>query len=304
MSLASILLPAAWAVLGAALVRTMGPARRIPLDGAPLPHPRGPLARLGALARSARASCARRVGRAGPGAGPVDREAGAADVGAVDVGALDARPVDGRAADAGPVDGGAVDAEVDRLVGGALVLAAVLLVTAPVLAVLPVAGAVAAPGLVRRRHERRRREQWAETLPDAVDLLALGLGSGVAVGPALALVAPHTPSPVGPVLARADERVRHGAALAEALEPLATASADGRSLAALLVAAHDDGAPVVDALARLAGDLRADRRRAVEARARQVPVRMLFPLVACTLPAFVLLTIVPPVVAALSDLQR
>jgi hypothetical protein len=76
-----------------------------------------------------------------------------------------------------------------------------------------------------------------------------------------------------------------------------------RPLVALLVAAHRDGAPVVEPLTRLAGDLRADRRRAVEARARQVPVRLLFPLVLCSLPAFVLLAIVPPVVAALTDLR-
>lgn len=249
-------LPAAWFVVGVAIVVVLRPRRRVPLVRAAAP-PGGPLARLGSAARRA----------------------------------VSARP---RAA----------AEEADRLIGGALVLAGVLLVVSPTLVPVPLLAAAVAPRLAERRSERALRESWAEALPDAVDLLALGLGSGVAVGPALALVAPHTPPPVGPALADADVRARHGVPLADALEPLARASPDGRSLAALLVAAHHDGAPVVEALARLATDLRADRRRAVEARARQVPVRMLFPLVACTLPAFVLLTIVPPVVAALSDLQR
>ena len=52
----------------------------------------------------------------------------------------------------------------------------------------------------------------------------------------------------------------------------------------LLVAAHRDGTPVAEPLARLAGEQRLARRRLAEARARQVPVRLLFPFVFCTSP--------------------
>ena len=45
--------------------------------------------------------------------------------------------------------------------------------------------------------------------------------------------------------------------------------------------------------ARLAAEARLERRRAAEATARRVPVKLLFPLVLCTLPAFALLTVVP-----------
>jgi len=195
------------------------------------------------------------------------------------------------------------DPATDVWIGAAAVLALALLVVAPVLAPLPVAGGAIGPRLVRRRTAEAERRAWADALPDAVDLLALGLGSGLAVAPALALAAPRTPPPLGPALARAHERIAHGAPLPDALEQVAVWGPASRPLIALLVAAHRDGAPVVDPLTRLAGDLRADRRRAVEARARQVPVRLLFPLVLCSLPAFVLLAIVPPVVAAVADLR-
>jgi len=191
----------------------------------------------------------------------------------------------------------------DVWIGAAAVLALVLLAVAPVLAPLPVAGGAVGPRLTRRRSAEAERRAWADALPDAVDLLALALGSGLAVAPALALAAVRTPAPLGPALARAHERIVHGAPLADALEQVAERGPASRPLIALLVAAHRDGAPVVDPLTRLAGDLRADRRRAVEARARQVPVRLLFPLVLCSLPAFVLLAIVPPVVAAVADLR-
>ncbi len=59
------------------------------------------------------------------------------------------------------------------------------------------------------------------------------------------------------------------------------------------------GAPVAPALGRLANDVRADLRRRAEARARTVPVRLCFPLVACILPAFALLTVVPVVLDGL-----
>jgi tight adherence protein C len=195
------------------------------------------------------------------------------------------------------------DPQAELWVGAAVVLVVVLGVAAPPMAPLPAAIAIVGPRLARRRVAEAERRAWVDALPDAVDLLALGLGSGLAVTPALALVAPRTPAPLGPALARAHERIVHGDPLATALERVAEQSAVTRPLVALLVAAHQDGAPVVDPLTRLAGDLRADRRRAVEARARQIPVRLLFPLVFCSLPAFVLLAIVPPVVAALTDLR-
>ena len=53
------------------------------------------------------------------------------------------------------------------------------------------------------------------------------------------------------------------------------------------------GTPAAAALGRLAQEVRADVRRRAEAHARTVPVRLLFPLVFCVLPAFVLLTVVP-----------
>ena len=59
------------------------------------------------------------------------------------------------------------------------------------------------------------------------------------------------------------------------------------------------GSPAAPALARLAAEVRADLRRRAEARARTVPVRLCFPLVACVLPAFALLTVAPVVLGGL-----
>jgi Flp pilus assembly protein TadB len=195
------------------------------------------------------------------------------------------------------------DDAVAPIVGATAVAVVVALVvlppSAPLVAVL---GAAAAP-VARRRRERRDVDGWADSLPDAVDLFGIALGSGLTVPQSLPIVAPRAPPPLGPALAEAHERFRHGEPLDRALARIVDQAPVARPLVSVLVAGHCDGVPVADALARLADEQRTSRRRAAEARARQVPVRMLFPLVGCTLPAFVLVTVVPPVVSALADLR-
>ena len=74
-------------------------------------------------------------------------------------------------------------------------------------------------------------------------------------------------------------------------------------LVAALLASERYGAPLLDGLARLAAELRSDRRRRAEEAARRVPVKLLFPLVFCTLPAFALLTVAPLLAGALGSLR-
>ena len=59
--------------------------------------------------------------------------------------------------------------------------------------------------------------------------------------------------------------------------------------------------PIAPVLERLAEEARSERRRAADAAARQLPVRLAAPLVVCTLPAFVLLAIVPLLIGAFSS---
>ncbi|MBA3267134.1 MAG: type II secretion system F family protein, partial [Acidimicrobiia bacterium] len=76
-----------------------------------------------------------------------------------------------------------------------------------------------------------------------------------------------------------------------------------RPLVAALVASERYGAPLVASLERLADEVRRDRRRRAEEAARKVPVKLLFPLVTCTLPAFGLLTVAPLIASAVRSLR-
>lgn len=183
----------------------------------------------------------------------------------------------------------------------ALLLAAALGWAAPALVGLGVLAAW--PRWVARREAEHRRTAVVEALPEAADLLALAVASGVTVPLAVAAAARWAPDPVGPVLARAVAEHHRGRSLADALDGAADdLGPPARGLVTALVASERYGVPLVDALDRLAREARLDRRRRAEERARRLPVLLLFPLVVCILPAFGLLTVVPLLVGTLPEL--
>ena len=151
---------------------------------------------------------------------------------------------------------------------------------------------------------RRAAIRMQTALPDFVDMLVLTVRAG------------HTPMHafdelqrwVDPVLreplAATIERVRRGVRFADALHEFAIRTGVvGASLASALALADRYGNPLPPVLDRLSAEARASRRRQAEAAARRLPILLSFPLVLCTLPSFVLLTIVPLMAGTLSSLR-
>jgi tight adherence protein C len=191
-----------------------------------------------------------------------------------------------------------------RRVGTAALLA---LATVPMLAAAaPIAGLVGWcwPALKGRRDERRRLAALAADLPDVVDLFVLAVGAGLTVPLAVATVSRRAAGPLGPELRQVCDDVAVGRRLAEALDDVPGRAGEAvRPLTAALVASERYGAPLAAGLERLAGEVRRDRRRKAEEAARRIPVKLLFPLVGCTLPAFALLTVAPLIAGAVRSLQ-
>ena len=191
-----------------------------------------------------------------------------------------------------------------RRLGRALLAGAAALPVLP-----PVAPALAlvvwaAPGMKAKRRERRRVAALAADLPDVVDLLVLAVGAGLTVPLAVRSVARRAPGPLGAELARACDEVSLGRRLGDALDDIpARAGEATRPLVAALLASERYGAPLGPGLERLAHEVRADRRRRAEEAARKIPVKLLFPLVSCTLPAFGLLTVAPLIASAVRSLR-
>jgi hypothetical protein len=143
--------------------------------------------------------------------------------------------------------------------------------------------------------------RWEDGIGLTADLLAVAVAAGLTPYLALALAARFSLEPVGgrlrAVMAAADGG---GRPLADVLDAEAGSTPPLGPLLALLAASERSGAPIGAALGRLAVSTRAQARRRAMARARTVPVRLLFPLVFLVLPAFLLLTVAPVVLATLT----
>jgi Flp pilus assembly protein TadB len=132
-----------------------------------------------------------------------------------------------------------------------------------------------------------------------VDLLAATLASGAAMRSSLAAVCVAVEEPAAACLSEVVAALDLGA---DPVEAWATVEHDPvlGALGAAAVRSARTGAPLSLLLSRLAEDMRRDRRAVVEVAARTAGVRAVIPLVACFLPAFILLGVVP-VVAGLAN---
>ena len=160
--------------------------------------------------------------------------------------------------------------------------------------VLGAAGRVLGAPRARRR-ARQRAIAIERELPVAVDLIRVALSAGCTPYLAIEHAARFGPVRTGAALHEVVRACRLGQSLDDALRDLGASVAVLRPLADALRTNARLGSPSAPALARLASEIRLDGRRRAEARARTVPVRLCFPLVACVLPAFALLTVAPAV---------
>jgi Flp pilus assembly protein TadB len=131
-------------------------------------------------------------------------------------------------------------------------------------------------------------------------LLTVAVGAGHTPFVALERTTAWCPEPIRSMLGEIRAAHDLGADLDEALRRAGRAHDALRPLTDTLRTSVRLGAPVAPALVRLAAEVRAELRRRAEARARRVPVRLLFPLVFLVLPAFALLTVAPAVLAGFS----
>lgn len=144
----------------------------------------------------------------------------------------------------------------------------------------------------------RRRRSLAEALPAALDLLTIGVMSGLSVHESLDRAGRALGGPLGEEFRRVIGDIRSGDDIESALSALAARTGEPgleRMIGALCVALSN-GTPVADVLAGQAGDLRSARRSELLEMGGRREILMLIPVVFLILPVVVLFALYPGLV--------
>jgi len=157
-------------------------------------------------------------------------------------------------------------------------------------------------GILARRQSSRERAALEHDVPVLVDLLQVAVGAGSSPFRAIDVASRWGPERTADAFRGVLAAVRLGEPLADALARLGARRPVLAPVVDVMIATEQLGTPAGPALGRVAEEVRADLRRRAEARARVLPVKLLFPLVFLVLPAFGLLTVVPTLLSALTHL--
>lgn len=164
-----------------------------------------------------------------------------------------------------------------------------------------VATAVWGPRLLstlESRAQRRRRVELERQVPATADLLAACLAAGATPAEAARAVARAIGDPIAVPLGRLTGALDLGADPVTAWSAL-TSEESLRPIARAASRSSETGAPLATLLVAVADEQRDAMRARAAAAARAAGVRSVAPLVACFLPAFILVGIIP-VVASLA----
>ena len=140
-----------------------------------------------------------------------------------------------------------------------------------------------------------RTEQMRRELPDALDLLTISVEAGLAFDAALAQVARNSDGPLAKELFRVLQEMQIGTGRVDALRALAerTDVEELRIFVGAMVQADTFGVPIAKVLRVQSKEMRVKRSQRAEEKAQQVPVKILFPLIFCILPALFIVVMGP-----------
>jgi tight adherence protein C len=152
-----------------------------------------------------------------------------------------------------------------------------------------------APNLALYQMTYNRTEQMRRELPDALDLLTISVEAGLAFDAGLSQVARNTTGPLADEFFRVLQEMQIGLGRSEALRALGerTDLPELRGFVTAMVQADAFGIPIAAVLRVQAREMRIKRSQRAEELAQKVPVKILFPLIFCILPALFVVILGP-----------
>ncbi|MEX0983726.1 MAG: type II secretion system F family protein [Actinomycetota bacterium] len=163
-----------------------------------------------------------------------------------------------------------------------------------VIALLTFVGFIVPDTLLGSRVEERKKE-ILRTLSDTLDLLTISVEAGLSLNAAIAQVVKNVPGVLSSEFARMLQEIQLGVPRSEAFRHLAerTDVEELNAFALAMIQADIFGVSIASVLRTQAAQLRIKRRQAIEAKAQQTPVKIVFPLILCILPVLFVVIIGP-----------
>jgi tight adherence protein C len=173
------------------------------------------------------------------------------------------------------------------------------------IALLAVSGFLVPDSILARKVEERQKEVLG-TLSDTLDLLTISVEAGLSLNAAIAQVVQNVPGVLSSEFARMLQEIQLGVPRSDAFRHLAerTDVDELNSFALAMIQADVFGVSIASVLRTQASQLRIKRRQAAEAKAQQTPVKIVFPLILCILPALFVIIVGPGAIRIMSSVLK
>jgi tight adherence protein C len=151
------------------------------------------------------------------------------------------------------------------------------------------------PDMILDRRGRERQLQIQRKLPDTLDQVTICVEAGLGFEAAMARAGGSGTGPLADELVRTLQQMQLGSSRGQALRDLIerTDAPDLRRFVLALIQAESYGLPIADVLRTQAAEQRTKRRQRAEEHAMKIPVKIIFPLVLCILPALMIAVMGP-----------
>jgi tight adherence protein C len=170
---------------------------------------------------------------------------------------------------------------------------------------LAVAGFLVPDSILARKVEERQKEVLG-TLSDTLDLLTISVEAGLSLNAAIAQVVQNVPGVLSSEFARMLQEIQLGVPRSDAFRHLAerTDVEELNSFALAMIQADVFGVSIASVLRTQASSLRIKRRQTAEAKAQQTPVKIVFPLILCILPALFVIIVGPGAIRIMNSVLK